>query len=75
MKKFKGMKARIVTADGLMTDDHFKMAGNMYRITSVHTNDYGEMVLHFYPIDKKKRRDKIATLIIRQKAPFIIYNQ
>ncbi len=61
------------SANDLVTDDFFKLGGAMYRVLSKSTNDYGETVLEFYPVEGAPR--SIATLIIYSDTQIERFNQ
>lgn len=62
---------QIVLAKKLMQDDRFRMAGQLYRISDVAFNDYGDRIIWAYPVD---RQSHCLTLIVGRSARFKIYN-
>lgn len=67
------MKQSSVIASALMQDDHFEMAGEMYRVDSVRKDGFENRVISAYPVDG----DPIVRIEITldPDTPFKIYNQ
>lgn len=63
-----------VAASELMQDDSFKMGGKMYRIASTDTNQYGDVIINFYPFDKHVNQS-MNVLIVDYDTDIKIYNQ
>lgn len=66
--------SKTVTGAELMQDDSFKFGGTMYRIASTDTNQYGDVIIHFYPFDKHVNQS-MNTLIVDHNTNIKIYNQ
>jgi hypothetical protein len=65
---------KTVSASDLMQDDNFKMGGTMYRIASTDTNEYGDVIINFYPFDKHTNQS-MNTLIVDHNTNIKIHNQ
>ena len=65
-----------VPAKDLMADDAFKMAGQMYCITNVRKNDFGDRIVTFYPLTGFHHPIKDQhMLIVPKRTMFKVYNR
>lgn len=65
-----------VIANDLMVDDHLKVAGMMYRVSSLSLNfgrGYDTVRIHLQPLDKRTR--SFLTLTVPADTLFKIHNQ
>lgn len=67
------MNGTFVRARGLMPNDHFKLAGKMYRVTNVGPNAFGDIVIIARTVGKKRK--KYTHLIVPSKMRFKVYTE
>lgn len=67
------MKQSSVTASALMQDDHFEMAGEMYRVDAVRKDSFDNRTIVAFPVNG----DPILRIevTVAYDTPFKIYNQ
>jgi hypothetical protein len=61
-----------ITASSLQTNDHFKIAGRMYRVITRSSIIGNSVLIHAYSIEAP---EYTVTLTMRNGAPITIYNQ
>jgi len=66
-------KNRVEAAE-LMTDDHFRMAGKLYRIRNVTNHGDCAVLISFYPVHNLPVIT-ISSMYLLRNTPFKIYNQ
>jgi len=60
-------------ARGLSVDDHFEVAGTMYRISSLERDDFGRTTIEAY--DPNNHITNKIVLYVKNNTRFLVFNQ